>query len=62
VFLVPIGPLALSLYPAPPAQLSSGSVAGWLLLAMILALVVTVGLVLASRRLQRRREGTIAFP
>jgi hypothetical protein len=47
---MPLRLAPFSLYPAPPAELSSGSIAGWLLFAMILALVVAVGLVLASRR------------
>ncbi|MGH3003971.1 MAG: hypothetical protein ACRDM1_15130 [Gaiellaceae bacterium] len=47
---MPIRQLELPLYPAPPAQLEPSSMNGWLLLAMLLALVVAFGLVLASRR------------
>ncbi len=43
-------PLPPSLHPAPPAELTTGSLTGWFLLAMLLALVLACGLVLASRR------------
>jgi hypothetical protein len=38
------------LHPAPPAQLTTGSLTGWFLLAMVLAMLLACGLVLASRR------------
>jgi hypothetical protein len=43
-------PLDPQLQPAPPVELSSGSITGWLVLATVLALLVAGGLVLASRR------------
>lgn len=43
-------PIPASLHPAPPAELTTGSLTGWVLLAMVLALVLACGLVLASRR------------
>ena len=38
------------IHPVPPAVTPDGSLAGWILLAVLLALVVAGGLVLASRR------------
>ena len=49
VLLVRI-PIPALLHPAPPAELTTGSLTGWFLLAMVLALVLACGLVLASRR------------
>jgi hypothetical protein len=43
-------PIPESLHPAPPAQLTTGSLTGWFLLAMVLAMLLACGLVLASRR------------
>ncbi|HEY5295280.1 MAG TPA: hypothetical protein VIJ70_07375 [Gaiellaceae bacterium] len=43
-------PIPALLHPAPPAELTTGSLTGWFLLAMVLALVLACGLVLASRR------------
>jgi hypothetical protein len=39
-----------NLHPATPATPPDGSVTGWVLLAIVLAVVVAGGLVLASRR------------
>ena len=45
------GPVPIAeLQPVPPAATPDGSLAGWIVLAVLLALVVTGGLVLASRR------------
>ena len=38
------------LRPVPPAVVPNGSLAGWVVLAVLLAIVVTGGLVLTSRR------------
>jgi hypothetical protein len=38
------------LHPLPAAPASAGSLTGWILLIVVLALVVASGLVLASRR------------
>jgi hypothetical protein len=43
-------PIPQSLHPAPPAELTTGSLTGWFVLAMVLALLLACGLVLASRR------------
>jgi cytochrome b len=42
--------LIATLHPAAPAHTPHGSIAVWLLVAVLLALVVTSGMVLASRR------------
>jgi hypothetical protein len=38
------------LYPVAPASPPHGSIAGWVLLAIVLAVIVTGGVVLNSRR------------
>lgn len=43
-------PIAGILHLAPPRVMAVGSLAGWVWLAVALALVVAAGLVLASRR------------
>lgn len=40
----------LKLHPVPPAATPDSSLAGWIVLAVVLAFVVMGGLVLASRR------------
>ena len=42
--------LFLGLRPVPPAATPHGSVAVWVLIAVVLAIVCAAGLVLASRR------------
>jgi len=42
--------LAKGLHPAPPAPMPGSSLMGWIWLMLILAVIVTGGLVLASRR------------
>ena len=37
-------------YPVPPAVTPDGSLVGWVVLAVLLAIVVAGGLVVASRR------------
>jgi hypothetical protein len=45
------GPVPIAkLYPAPPAVTQGGSLVAWVVLAVVLAVVVTGGLVIASRR------------
>jgi hypothetical protein len=38
------------IHPVPPADVPDGSLLGWLLLALVLAVVVTAGVFLTSRR------------
>ena len=38
------------IHPVPPAKVPDGSMVGWLLLAIVLAVVVAAGVVLTSRR------------
>ncbi|HEU5363694.1 MAG TPA: hypothetical protein VFU56_10155 [Gaiellaceae bacterium] len=38
------------IHPVPPAEVPSGSYLGWLLLALVLAVVVAAGVFLTSRR------------
>jgi hypothetical protein len=42
--------LLANVHASPPAAVPDGSIEGWLWLAVILAIVVASGLVLASRR------------
>jgi hypothetical protein len=44
------GMLLLDLHPMPPAATQGSSLEGWVWIAVILAVVVASGLVLASRR------------
>ena len=46
----PGGVLFDSFYPVAPATPRHGSIAGWVLLAIVLAIVVAGGVVLTSRR------------
>ena len=38
------------IHPVPPAEIPDGSLVGWLLLALVLAVVVAAGVFLTSRR------------
>jgi len=38
------------IYPVPPAPTPGGSITGWIVLAVVLAVVVASGVMLASRR------------
>jgi hypothetical protein len=42
--------LLAAVHPNSPAQVSGGSLEGWVWLAVVLAVIVASGLVLASRR------------
>lgn len=42
--------LLANVYPLPSAPMPNGSIAGWIWLTVVLALVVACGVVLTSRR------------
>jgi hypothetical protein len=42
--------LLLALRPAAPAETPNGSIVGWVLLAIVLAIIVASGVLLTSRR------------
>jgi hypothetical protein len=42
--------LLAELHPAAPAQPPSASIAGWVVLAVVLAVIVASGVILTSRR------------
>ena len=42
--------LLFQVHPAPPAPVPGGSIAGWIWVGVVLALIVVSGVVLASRR------------